>query len=137
MSSYVVDASVAVKWVVSETGREAAVRLARHDLVAPELILVEAANALWAKARRGELTDAEAAERLESLVAMPVLLVPSHHLVARALDMALRLHQTVYDGMYVALARIRQVPLVTANQGLTRAIREALDDGSVVELESV
>ena len=132
MSTFVVDASVAVKWVVAEADSDAATRLARHDLLAPELMLIEAGNALWSKARRGELSDTEAEERLEALVAMPVLLIPSSRLAGRALDLALRLGHTVYDGLYVALARVRGVPLVTADLRLTRTVRECLHEAGVV-----
>ena len=51
----IVDASVAVKWVVSEAGSEAAVALLREPLGAPSLWLSEASNALWAKVMRREL----------------------------------------------------------------------------------
>ncbi|HXM70340.1 MAG TPA: hypothetical protein VN970_04350 [Thermoanaerobaculia bacterium] len=42
----VVDASVALKWVIDEEGSEAASALAAESLSAPSLILAECANAL-------------------------------------------------------------------------------------------
>ncbi len=45
MTLYVVDASVAVKWVVEEPGTQQAMALLnRHELAAPDLILAECAN---------------------------------------------------------------------------------------------
>ena len=138
MSSFVVDASVAVKWVVAERDSEAAVRLAEHDLLAPELLIVEAGNALWSKGRRGELSDVEAADRLEALLVMPVLLVPSPGLAARALDLALGIGLTVYDALYLALAQARGVPLVTADRRLLALAREGLaDDGVAIGLDEI
>jgi hypothetical protein len=48
MSGYVVDASLAVKWLVSEAFSDEAARLIdrKATLIAPELIFAEAANAL-------------------------------------------------------------------------------------------
>ena len=48
MSGYVVDASVEVKWLVSEAFSDQAARLidGKAPLIAPELIFTEAANAL-------------------------------------------------------------------------------------------
>ena len=42
----VVDASVAVKWVVPETGSDLARSLSNASLEAPDLLLVECANIL-------------------------------------------------------------------------------------------
>jgi predicted nucleic acid-binding protein len=60
MSAVIVDASVAIKWVVQEEGSDTAAALAGQALSAPTLLTVECANVLWVKARRGELTSAEA-----------------------------------------------------------------------------
>jgi hypothetical protein len=52
----VVDASVALKWVIEEDGSDAAEALLLEEpLTGPDLLLVECANVLWTKARRGEL----------------------------------------------------------------------------------
>ena len=56
----VIDASVAVKWVVPEPGSGHAEILIDHGLVAPDLIYAECANVFWKKVRRGELTENEA-----------------------------------------------------------------------------
>jgi predicted nucleic acid-binding protein len=56
----VVDASVAVKWVIAEGGSDSAERLLDHPLVAPDLLFAECANILSKKVRRGEVTKEEA-----------------------------------------------------------------------------
>ena len=55
MSDYIVDASVAVKWFVTETDSLVADELSasRHRLFAPDLIFTETANALTRKATAG------------------------------------------------------------------------------------
>jgi len=61
MTLYVVDASVAIKWVVPEAGTPQALALiANNDVAAPDLIVAECANILWKKVRRAELTLPEA-----------------------------------------------------------------------------
>jgi predicted nucleic acid-binding protein len=50
----VVDASVALKWVIPEAGSDAAAGLLHDELIAPDLWLTEAANALWRHARLGK-----------------------------------------------------------------------------------
>ena len=53
----VVDASVAVKWLIAEDDSDVARELAAsgEDLHAPRLMASEIANALWRKARLGEI----------------------------------------------------------------------------------
>ena len=59
----VTDASVAVKWLVAEADSATANGLlgAGHELHAPRLLASEVGNALWRKARAGDLTPQMAA----------------------------------------------------------------------------
>jgi predicted nucleic acid-binding protein len=58
VSTFVVDASVVIKWFVPEVHSDAARRLLErsHQYVAPDLLYAETANAIWKKVRRGELS---------------------------------------------------------------------------------
>jgi predicted nucleic acid-binding protein len=62
----VIDASVAIKWLLPEEGRDLALGLQNEyqegaiDLIAPELIVSEIGNVLWRRMRRGELTSESA-----------------------------------------------------------------------------
>ncbi len=60
MSDLVIDASVAIKWVIEEEGTAEALTLRRQHLIAPDLIIPECANILWKKVRRDELSAEEA-----------------------------------------------------------------------------
>lgn len=123
MRALVVDASVAVKWVVEEAGSEAAATLVDADLAAPSLLLAECANVLWAKVRRGELAGQEAIERLQLLRASPLELFPLESLGERALELALELHHPAYDSFYLALAERLGRPLVTDDRRLYKVTR--------------
>ncbi len=120
--SAVVDASVAVKWVVTEPGSEPARSLSSADLSAPDLLLVECANILWKKARNRELTHREASQRLSLLTQAPVQLAPSDGLLDSAYQLAAELDHPVYDCLYLALALRKQMPLVTADRRLYLAV---------------
>jgi predicted nucleic acid-binding protein len=61
MKTLVIDASVAMKWLVEEEGTSDALTLLRAcKLVTPDLLVPESANILWKKAQRKELTNQEA-----------------------------------------------------------------------------
>jgi predicted nucleic acid-binding protein len=57
----VIDASIAIKWVIGEAGSVAALSLLdNRRLVAPDLLMPECANILWKKKVRAELSPDEA-----------------------------------------------------------------------------
>jgi predicted nucleic acid-binding protein len=113
--SVVVDASVALKWVLDEPGHEAADALLDQDLVAPALWIVEAANALWRRARRHEITDIEARERLLELQNAPVTASAIEGDLMAAADLAAVLSHPVYDCLYLAAAIREDTHVVTAD----------------------
>ena len=115
----IVDASVAVKWVVTEpTARSQ--RVARGDLAAPELWLIEVANALWARQARGLMTMDEAGAGLRELLVAPVRSLPLVGLVPLAFDLAAALRHPAYDCCYLAAAQVYDCHLVTADARLAR-----------------
>jgi predicted nucleic acid-binding protein len=128
-AALVVDASVAVKWVVAENDAEAALLLLddSRSLCAPAHWLAEASNALWTACRRGELTKHQAHERVVALVEAPVATVPLGQLAAAAMTIGLRLGITLYDALYLAVAEQQDATLVTADRRLYEVARRDKD----------
>lgn len=124
MTAIVVDASVAMKWLVPEDLSEEAVRLldGSFDLLAPDLLFPECGNVLWKKVIRGELSAAEAQPILAELARAPLLVVPSRPLLEVALPIALDTRRTVYDALYLAVAVLKDCALVTADERFARAL---------------
>jgi predicted nucleic acid-binding protein len=114
--STVIDASVALKWVLDEADGDAALELRRERLIAPVLWLAEAANALWRRVRMGELAAAGASARLAELYEAPVTSVPIEPLLDRALDVAITIRHPIYDCLYLALALQNDTYVVTADR---------------------
>ncbi|HME24131.1 MAG TPA: type II toxin-antitoxin system VapC family toxin [Acetobacteraceae bacterium] len=123
LAGAIVDASVAVKWVMAEAHAEAALRLLESGigLTAPAHWLGEAVNAIWAACRRGDLVEQEAHERAATLAEAPIAVVPLDRLVSAAMTLALRLGITVYDALYLALAEQQGALLVTDDRRLLTA----------------
>lgn len=117
MTTLVVDASIAIKWVVEEEGTAQALSLLRQaKLTAPELLVAECANVLWKKVRRRELSTDEALMAAQLLQASPVELVPTRSLLAAATRLAIELDHPAYDCLYLALAIENDCRFVTADQ---------------------
>ena len=113
----VVDTSVVIKWVVVEQDSGTALALVGGDIVAPDLLKAELANALWKKARRGEITDAHAAAAFEEVLAI-LPFAPSADLARRALAIGLEAGHPIYDCHFLALAEAIGAPLITADERL-------------------
>lgn len=123
MKQVVVDASVAVKWVVEEDHSTKAAQLLDYDaLHAPDHWQAEAVNVLWAKVFRGDLTASEADERMTVLLRAPVAATPIADLMPRAFAVSVARTVTIYHSLYIALAEKRDIPMVTADERLIRQV---------------
>lgn len=120
----VVDASVAVKWFVEERGSTAArMVLSKYEtLLAPDFILIETSNAAWKKVKRKEMTREQGEAMVRALPLYFDRLVHSRALVARAYALASDLNHPVYDCLYLALAELNDVDLITDDERLIKAV---------------
>jgi predicted nucleic acid-binding protein len=123
----IVDASVALKWVLPEPGSDAARALHGSDLAAPEILLAEAANALWRHAITGRLSSDDATRSLQQLLALGLKFLPIEDDAASALALAIRLNHPAYDCFYLAAAIRERSHLVTADTRFAAAVRRHVD----------
>ena len=124
MRTLVVDASVAVKWLVLEEMSDLAKELygASDHLVAPRLIMTEMANALARKTIQGMLTRHEAKYHFSSLPQFLPDLMDVDELIGPAFENACALRHPIYDLIYLEAARKAEGQLVTADRRFTARI---------------
>ncbi|MGH3825634.1 MAG: type II toxin-antitoxin system VapC family toxin [Pseudonocardiaceae bacterium] len=122
-----VDASVALKWVVSEPGSDEAASLLDEmavgsvALFAPEHLIGEVANGLRKRVAQKILTVEDAGTALEAIAQLELTFVGGAGRWFRCLPAALAWGITAYDALYVLLARDFDAVLVTADQRLHTA----------------
>lgn len=121
----VVDASIAVQWIAREPGSESAATLllGQQPLLAPDIMPVEVANALWKKVRRRDLPEADLAAALTRLLASDLVLSPTLSLLLRAARLAVETGHPIYDCVYLALAEQQGASLATADIRLSQTAR--------------
>ncbi len=134
----VVDASVAVKWVLKEPDSDIARRVAdRAELLAPDLLWAELGNVLWRRQRSGELSPTDARDMLFTLRAVPVRTHALFPLLPLALEIAVTIRHSIYDCIYLALADQEDCRVVTADRRLQNAVASGPMAQSVLGLTEV
>lgn len=124
--TYVLDANVALKWVLPEVDSDRALRLRTsvqaglHDLLAPDAFSIEVAHALSRAERKGVIAVGDADAHLLNILSTPPQLHPSLSLLRRALAISSAHRVGVYDCLYVALAERENCQLVTADDKLLK-----------------
>jgi predicted nucleic acid-binding protein len=120
MKLFVVDASVAAKWVHREEYYDCAKLLLNeaNELHAPDFLLLEMDNVLCKWARQGVFSIRDCQERREALPKYPVILHDLFRLRDEAFALAQETRRSAYDCLYLALAQSLGAPMVTADRKL-------------------
>jgi predicted nucleic acid-binding protein len=131
VTSFVLDASVAAKWMLpakNEPLRREAYQIldgyaaSEFELLVPDVFWAECGNILWKAVRQGRLSRADAEVALSSMLRRDFPTFPSAELLPKALPIAFSYGRAVYDCLYVALAVQWEVQLVTADERLANAL---------------
>ena len=123
---YILDSSVAVKWVLPEIDSDKAERL-RDDfskglleLLSPEFFHVELAHALTRAERQGRIAVGEAEDLWNEVMTTPPQFMPSYPLMARAIQISSSVRLGVYDCVYLALAEREAYEFITADDKIIK-----------------
>jgi predicted nucleic acid-binding protein len=129
----VVDASVALKWFLPESDNPEAENLLTAFLIgtvslyAPDLLLIEAASALWRRSvvlKQQPAADTKAIYR--DLLTLPINFQPSERVVAAAFSLVMAHRHSVYDSVYCALAIEMDCEFITADRKLVAKLGQVL-----------
>ena len=133
MTRFVLDASVALRWFLSNPVPAYARRVRRLILdgaraVVPALWHLEMANGLAVAERRGMVTAADADQSLtdiERLLGQAIESDPALVSVRQALTIARTFQLSAYDAVYLDVARRERLPLATLDDDLRAAAARA------------
>ncbi|HEY2414294.1 MAG TPA: type II toxin-antitoxin system VapC family toxin [Pirellulaceae bacterium] len=132
---YVLDSSVALKWVLPEVNSDKAERLrdrARQgddDFIAPDFFPIECGHALFRAEAKGILKSGEPAKLLAALLQDCPQLLSTRQLLRRAAGFCNVWRKPwFYDAQYVALAEEQQVQFITADTKLIHHVKPDFPD---------
>ena len=120
----IIDASVLIKFFVPEVlsakAEQLLVRVEEGSvkLFAPDLIYAEAGNTLWKKRRLKELTQSEVGKITDLINSIPLKVEASKNLFRLAIDIAIVYEVTVYDALYLSMAKVYETQMMTADRKL-------------------
>ena len=117
MKQAVIDASVAVEWLVEGHAQQAVFEF--DELLAPTNFDAEVANGLRNIWLAQALDDRQFVTQSLRIPRLPVSRHEWLHVLPRMLELSANM--TMYDAAYVALAEAYEVPLITSDTRLSRA----------------
>lgn len=138
---YVLDSSVALKWVLAEPDSPKAKQLRDdfrnriHELLAPDIFQVEIAHALTRAERQGRIVPPQAGIFWADIMSIPPRLESAGPLIPRAIQISSSIRIGVYDCLYIALAERENCEFVTADIRLVNNLRAQFP--FIIELAAV
>jgi predicted nucleic acid-binding protein len=126
---YVLDSSVAFKWVVVEPLTDKAQNLrdefrrGLHELIAPDVFPVEVAHSLTRAERQARISPSQASVLLAEVLLTRPQFHPYIPLLSQAVAISSQARIGVYDCLHVALAQREGCELLTADDRLVRALQ--------------
>jgi predicted nucleic acid-binding protein len=131
VTSFVLDATVAAKWMLpakAELLRPEAYRLLDAygagdiNFVVPDIFWAECGNIVWKAVRQQRFGRDEAEIAILSMMNRSIPTVSSATLLPKAVSIAFDFGRPVYDCLYVALAVRSRIQLITADERLANAL---------------
>jgi len=112
----VIDSSSLVKFFSKEKGWEKVAQIIEEGVITLDLSIKEVANALWKKILIGEMNENIAIKILSDLLKHEAMIIVNQdEYLIEAFKIANRNKITIYDSLFIALAKSKNLELVTSD----------------------
>ncbi len=113
----VIDSSVLVKYFSREKGWEKARKYIVEGAITLDLAIKELGNALWKKVLKNEMEAEIAIEIISDIIReKPMIIEDETKYLAEALKYSIENKITIYDALFIILAKNKNLELVTADK---------------------
>lgn len=127
----VVDASVALKWYIKdETDINEAIDIlldyesGKINFIVPRLFYYEIANVIHIAVQRKRLSEDEGKNIINDLLDIKTSIIDTNELIRNAYQKARKYNLSVYDALYLEVARGHGITLYTADKKFYDSVRE-------------
>jgi predicted nucleic acid-binding protein len=122
--SFVIDCSVAAKWLFLEEGSSRAENILEEIsfFFVPDLFVVELDAVISKKVRKREISSDEAFQKIGERKKLPYKILSYNIFSKLALEISVSLPVTLYDATYIATAIEKQGVVYTADQKLSNVV---------------
>jgi predicted nucleic acid-binding protein len=114
----VIDASILVKFILKEEGWNKIADFLKAGTISVDLVIKETVNAIWKRVMRKEISLEEAKsmfEAVKEILNKAVIIENEMDYIDEAFEISIRRNMTVYDSLYIALAK-KKLELLTADE---------------------
>jgi len=115
----VIDTSVLVKFILKEEGWNKIADFLKAGTISVDLVIKETVNAIWKRVMRKEISLEEAKsmfEAVKEILNKAVIIENEMDYIDEAFEISIRRNITVYDSLYITLAKKKKLELLTADE---------------------
>jgi predicted nucleic acid-binding protein len=115
----VIDASVLVKFILKEEGWNKIADFLKAGTISVDLVIKETVNTVWKRLMRKEISLEEAKDMFEAMKEIlnkAVIIENEMDHIDEAFKISIKQNITVYDSLYIALAKKKKLELLTADE---------------------
>jgi len=124
----VLDTSVILKWFKEEVYSDIALKIKKefvdelHEIIVPDLLLYEFVNAMKYSRLFNEETIKES---LSNLIDLDIhIVIPTEEMLSEAIELSYSYNITIYDAVFLSLAKLINAIFVTADEKLYKKVKE-------------
>jgi predicted nucleic acid-binding protein len=114
----VIDTSILVKFILKEEDWNKIADFLKAGTISIDLVIKETVNAIWNRVMRKEISLEEAKDMFEAMKEIlnkAVIIENEMDYIDEAFEISIRRNMTVYDSLYIALAK-KKLELLTADE---------------------
>lgn len=120
----VIDASVLAKFILKEDGWEKVIEYLKAGVFSVDHIFKEVTNAIWRRLARGEISPEEAKimfKAMKEILGKAIKIEEENAYIDEAFEISSKRGITIYDSLYIALAKRKGLRLLTADESQAQA----------------